>query len=353
MVYSFFPDFGLVAYTLDGIAWWKTPLGPFHNVYGIGVSPILAGDALVLVIDQGRDSWIGAFSKETGKPLWRMNREHALSGHSTPVLWQPRGGVLQVLAPGSFRLDAHDAATGKVVWWYDGLPGEMKSVAVLGPDTVYVHGFNTPENDPDRLIQVPPFPEVAASYDRDKDGALSKQEAPTAHSRANFVFLDLSGDGKLDETEWSTYTRTMRSENAMLAIRLGGEGDMTARSLRWRFQRSIPQLPSPLLYRGVLYVVNEGGIVTTLDPATGKVHKQARLRGTADRYYASPVAGDGKVYFSSHSGVVAVMKAGGDQELIAANDLEEEIFATPAIGQGRLYVRTRSTLYCFGPRGGN
>jgi hypothetical protein len=60
------------------------------------------------------------------------------------------------------------------------------------------------------------------------------------------------------------------------------------------------------------------------------------------------VAGDGKIFLASHKGVVAVLRAGGQQELLAANPLKEEIFATPAIAEGRLYVRTVSALYCFG-----
>ena len=115
----------------------------------------------------------------------------------------------------------------------------------------------------------------------------------------------------------------------------------------WKFQRSIPQLPSPLAYQGVIYMVNEGGALTTLDAATGKLHRQARLRGEADQYYASPIAAAGKVYIASYNGVVNVLKAGPEQELLAVNRLEEEILATPAVVDGRLYVRTRSGLFCF------
>jgi outer membrane protein assembly factor BamB len=348
MVYSFFPDFGLIAYTHDGLERWRTPLGPFHNVYGIGVSPILTDDSVILVVDHGRDSWIAAFRKENGKLQWERKREYALSGHVTPILWQPPQGALQVLAPGSFRLESYEASTGQTKWWFDGLPGEMKSVPVIDGDTLYVHGFNTPENDPGRLIQVPPFADVVATHDADKDGFLSRNESPTNHSRGNFPFLDLDTNGKLDAGEWASYQRTMRSENAMLAIHIGGEGDRSAEGLRWKYQRSIPQLPSPLLYRGVLYMINESGILTTLDPATGTAHKQARLRGASDQYYASPIASDGKIFVASHSGVVHVLKAGADQELLAANEMGEEIMATPAIGDSRLYVRTRSTLYAFG-----
>jgi len=88
--------------------------------------------------------------------------------------------------------------------------------------------------------------------------------------------------------------------------------------------------------------------LTTLDAAAGHMLHQERVRGLSDEYYASPVAGDGKIFLASHNGVVAVLRAGGQQQLLAANALDEEIFATPAIANGRLYVRTVSALYCFG-----
>jgi hypothetical protein len=140
----------------------------------------------------------------------------------------------------------------------------------------------------------------------------------------------------------------MSAENALLAFRLGGQGDVGRTGLVWKYQRSVPQLPTPLLYRGVLYMINDGGILTTLDPATGAVLKQGRLRDAVDQYYASPVAGDGKVYFVSRTGIVSVLREGGGQEALSSGDLEEEVTATPALGDGRIYLRTRSALYCFG-----
>jgi outer membrane protein assembly factor BamB len=129
----------------------------------------------------------------------------------------------------------------------------------------------------------------------------------------------------------------------------GSQGDETAK-LVWKYQRSVPQLPSLVVYRDVAYMLNDRGILTTLDAATGRLLRQDRLRGVPDNYYASPVAGDGKIFLASNSGVIAVLRAGGEQELMAANSLDEEIFATPAIANGRLYVRTASALYCFGMR---
>ena len=105
-----------------------------------------------------------------------------------------------------------------------------------------------------------------------------------------------------------------------------------------------------MVYRGVVYMINDTGVLTTLNAETGEVFRQARLRGVSDKYFASPVAADGKIYIAGDSGVVSVLKAGGDQQLIAANDLNEDIHATPAIADGRIYIRTVSALYCFGSK---
>jgi len=130
---------------------------------------------------------------------------------------------------------------------------------------------------------------------------------------------------------------------------LCGRGDRTS-GLVWKYQRAVPQLPTVLLYQNVLYMLSDAGVLTTLDPTTGAMHRQARLRGVADRYFSSPVAGDGKVFITSQTGIVTVLKAGSGQEVLAANELDDECYATPAIADGRIYIRTRSALYCFGKR---
>ena len=137
------------------------------------------------------------------------------------------------------------------------------------------------------------------------------------------------------------------SENGLLAIRLGGRGDMTEGAVRWRYQRPVPQVPSTLLYRGVLFMVNDSGILVAFDPATGSVVKQGRLKG-AIRCFASPVGADGKVFLVSQDGTMSVVDAQGSWEILAVNTLGDEVFATPAIADGRIYVRTRSTIYAFG-----
>ena len=347
-VYVFFADYGLVSYTFAGEERWRTPLGPFNNVYGMGGSPILAGDMVVLVCDQNRGSFAAGFRQRDGHEVWRTARPEALSGHSTPIVYDPPGGPLQVIAPGSFRMDSYAVATGEVVSFVNGLPGEMKSGPVLVGDTVYINGFSSPDNDAGHQVPVLPFAEVLAKHDADRSGTISPAEAPDERTKKYFVFIDLDENGAADAAEWRIWTAGSASENGLLAFRAGGRGDQSGRSLRWRHQRSVPQLPTTLVYRGVVYMINDGGILTTLDAASGAVQKQARLRGAVDNYFASPVGGDGKVYIVSQSGVVAVLDATRDQEVVSTGELDDEVYATPAIAGGRIFIRTRSALYCFG-----
>jgi outer membrane protein assembly factor BamB len=348
-VYAFFPDFGLLSYTRDGKERWRLPLGPFTNVYGVGVSPVLADEVVVLVIDQDKSSFILAVGRNDGKVRWRKPRPEALSGASTPVVVKNPGGPSLIVAPSSFRMDVYSARDGEAVWWVRGLPSEMKSVPVVVGDLVYVSGFNTPENDPGKQVSLPTWQELLARDDANKDGAIQKEEVSDERTKKYWPFIDTAERGQIGESEWNLHRAVMAAENGLYAFRMGSRGDATA-GLVWKYQRSVPQLPSLVVYRDVVYMVNDRGVLTTLDAGTGQMLRQDRVRGVSDNYYASPVAGDGKIFLASHNGVVAVLRAGGQQELLAANPLDEEIFATPAIADGRLYVRTVSALYCFGMR---
>ena len=352
-VYVFFHDFGLVAYDLNGKERWRMPLGPFINVYGMGASPIIVGDLVVLAADQSVDSYILAVDKKTGRQRWKTARPEAKSGHSTPIVWTNPQGQQEILLPGSFLLTSYDPRTGAKKWWVRGLSFEMKSVPVIAKigfpaqDHIFVNGFGSTENEPGQLVQAGETKEVFASSDTNKDGKLDKSEVPTQHARGWLGFMDLNKDGALSPDEWDYYRAALASRNGVLAIRLGGSGDMTEKNVRWQYHRGVPQLPSPIIYGGMLYMVNDRGIMTTLNPETGEMLKQGRITGAIDRYYASPVAGDGKIYIASDSGSVVVLKAGPRFEILAENDLGESIGATPALADGTLYVRTAGHLFAF------
>ena len=324
------------------------PLGPFSNIYGMGASPIIVGDTLVLACDQSLGSYVMALDKRTGKVRWKVDRPEARSGHSTPILWKGPDGKDQILLPGSFLLTSYDAATGKKLWWVGGLSFEMKSTPVIGGDTIYVNGYGAPVNDPGNKVSIPPADEVWKTADADGSGTISKTEFPKYTAAFWFDATDLDANGVLSKDEWAYYRAALDSENGMLAIRLGGSGDMSDTAIRWKYQRTVPQLPSPLLYGGVLYMINDNGIVTTLNPETGAMIKQGRLTGAPGPHFASPVAADGHIFFTSEAGAVVVVAPGGDITPKAINDLGEDTYATPAFADGRIYVRTTAALYAFG-----
>jgi outer membrane protein assembly factor BamB len=347
-VFVFFADFGMLAYDLSGNELWRLPLGPFDNLYGMGASPILAEGNVILVCDQNDDSYIIAADKESGKIKWKTERPEAKSGHSTPIVYKSESRETQVLVPGSFLLSAYAAATGKKVWWVGGLSFEMKSTPVIQDDVLFINGYATPLNQPDEQVKIPPFDQALSRYDADKDGKLDKEELPDEQPYGWFSFIDVNGDGFLDGGDWNYFEAALASLNGMLAIRLGGRGDMSRSSHVWQYRRSVPQLPSPLVYRNVLYMINDGGTVTTFKPENGDVIAQGRLKGAGTRFFASPVAADDKVFIVSRRGIVSVLGPGGGLDVLASNDLKELCFATPAIAEGRIYLRTEKTLFCFG-----
>jgi outer membrane protein assembly factor BamB len=109
---------------------------------------------------------------------------------------------------------------------------------------------------------------------------------------------------------------------------------------------------APLIYNHVLYVIRNGGILTTIDPETGEQLREERLKDALGEYYAQPVAGDGKLYFINKEGKATVLRAGKDWEKLSSGDFNEQVVATPAIANSRIYVRTEEALYCFGVKAG-
>ena len=356
-VYVFFQDFGLVSFDRDGKERWKLPLGPFNIFYGFGASPILVDDKVILPVDQDNPaSYLIAVDKNTGRVRWKVERPVVISGYSTPIIYQPPRGPKQIIVPESFQLSAYSVADGKRVWWVRGLACEMKSIASHDSEYLYINGWGFPQNQPGQQIKTTSFDEALAAFDKDKDRTIAKTELPAEAPRgsqermlsAAFEAFDMDRNEKLDTRDWEVYRAMMASENGLLAIKMGGQGDQTANAIRWRYQKPVPQVPSTLLYRGVLYMINDSGILLSFDPATGNVLKQGRLHGAIDKYFSSPVGADDKVFLIGQGGQVSVVKAVGDWEVLAVNELDDEVFATPAIADGRIYIRTRSALYAFG-----
>lgn len=347
-VVVFFADYGLVAFDHAGKQLWSKEIGPFNNVYGMGASPILHEGRVFLACDQQVGSYLLAVDATTGEELWRSARPWAKSSHCTPIVLDTKEGGAELILPGSFYLDAYDLKTGERRWWVPGLCFEMKSVPIEQDGLIFVNGYGSPMNQPGNQITIDDFDKVIKERDANKDGLVAQDEMPENRASSWFGFVDLNLDKTLDQSEWSYLQDALASKNGMHAIRQGGQGAMDASSVKWSYHRSVPQLPSPLIYEDVLYMLADGGgLITTFRPQDGELIERGRIEEAIDTYYASPVAADGRVWLASEHGFVLALPQGGSLEPLFVSEMNERIYATPAFSQGRIYLRTEFALYCF------
>lgn len=346
-LFVFFDGYGMAAYSFDGEELWKVRMGPFTNFWGMGSSPVYADGKVIMNVDQDEDAHIVALNAQDGSIAWRTDRPDMVHGFSTPTVYEPEDGPVEVIVPGSYDMVSYNAADGKELWRFSGLTYQVKSTSVIDKDVLYFNSFSN-DNEPSYSIALPPFAEVVAAYDKDGDQHLTNEELPEAWRPSFWPMNDLDDDRRLNEREWGFYQRRSRSISSTIAVRLGGRGDITESHLLWREERNLPNVPGVLVYQGVVYLVKDGGILTTLNAEDGSTFKLGRARDSIDMYYSSPVAGDDKVYLLSETGIVTVLAAGPQWEALSVTHLDDGAFATPALVDGRIYLRTNSRLYCFG-----
>ena len=139
-----------------------------------------------------------------------------------------------------------------------------------------------------------------------------------------------------------------RGDNVLLAVKPGGHGNITQSHVAWSFKKGLPYVPSPLFYDGRLYLIKDGGMISSFDAKTGNPFYTMERIEAIGTYYASPVAADGRIYAASLDGKLTVVKAGGAKpEILHQADFGERIAATPALVGNTLYLRTASKLYAF------
>jgi len=343
-VFVFFGSYGLLCYDLEGKLVWSRPLGPFQDEFGSGSSPIVAHGKLLINEDHDIDSYLMALDPDSGRTLWKTARDGFTRSYSTPVIWSP-GGRPQAVVAGALELAGYDLASGRQLWRMEGLARIVNPTPIVDGDRMYVATWS-PGGDTGARIAMEPWTYALEQWDRDHNGKLTHAEVDNKDVLDRFYRIDLNQDKALDQAEWTKYAAIFeRAQNSLVAVEPPAEEGKTPRAL-WRYSKGLPYVSSPLEYQGVLYLVKDGGIVSSLDPLSGKLIKQGRARG-AGGYYASPIAGDGKVYLVSEAGVISVLKAAGHWQVLASHDLGERTMATPVIAGPRVLVRTEKALYCF------
>ena len=340
---AYFAPFGLVAYDSAGTELWRLPLPTPVTGHGASSSPVLAGDLVLQLFDQDSESHLLAVDKTSGKIRWRAERPEFRRGFSTPLPWPPAQPQIAVVA-GTLQLVAYHLAEGAELWRVSGLPNEMVSSPVEAGNLLFVAGW-TPGSGVPRM---PAWAALMASSDADRDGTLARSEAPAGPAKQHFHYIDADRDDHLSRSEYETIARIFdASRNVALAVRPGGQGDVSETHVAWRQSRGLPYVPTPLFLDGRLFLVRNGGLASCLDAATGRPFYQDERLGALGDYYASPVGADGKVLVVSHSGTAVVIRSGETLDVLARNAVGDEVLATPAIVDDTLYLRTQSSLFAF------
>ena len=274
------------------------------------------GNGQIVALDmEGRLVWTRHLGAEFApfRTLW---------GHgSSPVLFDELLILLCDHLSDAYLL-AVDARTGKDRWKVDrgdGRTSHSTPLVVRGPE-----GAELLVNSSERIDVYDP--------------ATGKLLWFTGEPRQTPIPSAVFHDGRI------YLSRGYRNSDYM-AIRPGGRGDVTSTHVEWQASSGASYVPSIVYYDGLLYMTNEVGVMTCADARTGESVWRHRLGGV---FFASPVAGDGKVYLVSETGETFVLRAGRKPEVLARNDLGERFIASPAISHGRLFLRSDRTLFAVG-----
>ena len=347
-VYAYFHDLALLSFTYDGKERWRVPLGPFNSPYGLASSLTFADGMVFLWIDLQDESLLRAYDAGSGRVRWTAHQEPQTGGgYATPIVYRPAKGPAQLIVLGSGETVGYQIATGERLWWAHGLTAGATASPVASNDMLFVVAMKEP---------APTWSEVA-EFDVKKDGripieSMELDKPMNVAWKRLFISLDKrfgNGDGILTKEEWDRGAAALAAGGGLTALPLNGKADVTE-TVRWRYTKGLPYYASPLVYRGVLYMIKDGGILSAFNPADGTLHKQARLPDGIGQYWASPIAADGRLFFIDNDGKLTVARAGEQWEALATTDLGEKVAATPALAGGRLFVRSEKHLFCFGGR---
>jgi outer membrane protein assembly factor BamB len=345
-VYAYFSTLGILAFdATTGADAWKheVPKPAYLMDWGPGASPVVHEGRVYFSQDDDLNSFLLCLDAKTGSQLWKTPRPEMLAGYSLPVICEANGRKDLVVA-GSGKLIGYDPATGNELWSSQSLLRTIMTSPVVKDDLIYlaVQSYG----DSTRTLKFA----LLEWLDTNQDGKLAREEMPKEFLE-RFDASDKNHDKLIDETEIDTAFQHENNQaaggNTIQAVRGGGSGDVTKTHVVWNIDNKSPSnLSSPLVYNNRLHVVKSGGVSSCFDATNGAtVWERTRLKNFGD-YYASPIAGDGKVYIAGRNGFVVVLDDKPEMTVLAKNDMGGEILATPAIAHGRIFIRTRDKVFC-------
>lgn len=288
-LYVLFGDVGLSCLSFDGEVVWSNPIEPKKTLadYGAAASPVVHNGQVIMIYDNQEESWLASFDAKTGDEQWRVSREERTTW-ATPYLWKTKDRV-EIVTCGKNKNRSY-GLDGKVLWEFS---GKMSNLVIPSPFAA------------NGLLY------ITSGYvgDRDRPVYAIKPGA--------------SGDISL------------------------AEGETSNEFIQWHLPQAGPYNPTPIVYAGQYITLHDRGFLTAHEAATGaEIYGKRRFPSRAS-FTASPWAYNGKVYFLSEQGDTWMLEPGPEFKPERINSLKELSIATPAIAQGRLFVRTASRVLCL------
>jgi outer membrane protein assembly factor BamB len=373
-VYVYFGSFGMVAYDLSGKEIWRKalPIPRTFNNQGTGTSPVLADGKLLIFQQLGQESHLLALNPENGSGVWKAPMPLYNNSYGTPVIWTEAGKAFAGMACAT-RFSAFRLSDGKEIWWVNDIGFQACSTPVSAGDRLLLSSAGA-FGDASNVTAPPAFEEMVSKYDQNKDGLIGYDEIPASllytdrhasQGQGNMtlksayrMFGGVKKDDKVDRAKWESvrgsltdFRNGQMNRAVALVVRTGGKDDVTKSHVVWKEVKGVPEVPSPLVLDKQVYMVRNGGILVCRDLETGKLLYENRIESPGG-YFASPVAANGSVYVCSDRGTVTVIKAGNAFEVLARNDLQEAINASPVIVDNTVFIRSAKQLWAFtdGPK---
>jgi outer membrane protein assembly factor BamB len=368
-VYVYFGSHGVLCYDIKGKFLWeyKVPVHWYH--WGVASSPVVYEDKVIISRDLKNKWYLLALDKYTGESVWKTNMGDPKvpwsNNWTTPVIYRK-----QVILHRNNSISSFSVVDGKLLWKFPHMTAGV-STPVINDSVIYIgtwHNYGEKElrsNFPDYLQ----FSEMLRDFDLNKDSLIQEEEAPDTlyvfdrpeiHNFDNttqssvkkyFSFFDKDKSGAIDKMEWESKTNWIKydfyKEAGLIALVPSDTGILSLKHVLWKEPEKTPEVPSPIYCNNKIYMCKNGGILTCMDAITGKIYFRQRI-GVSGPYFSSPVAANGKIYIAANNGRITVIEASDTLEIVAINDIEDKIFATPAILGDKIYIRTAKYLFAFG-----